>query len=58
VFPQARFCGKIPEQSEDDFFANRFSGPDLSCGKEHGAIFAYLIGMTSMFSFLFFFIFR
>ena len=29
VFPHARFLGKIPEQSEDDFFQNRFSGSTL-----------------------------
>jgi len=29
VFPHARFFGKIPEQSEDDFCENRFSGLTL-----------------------------
>jgi len=33
MFPYARFLEKIPEQSEDDFFQNRFSGLTLHMDK-------------------------
>jgi hypothetical protein len=33
VFPQARFFGKIPERSEDDFFKNPARGPTFPVDK-------------------------
>jgi hypothetical protein len=49
VFPHARFLGKIPEQSEDDFSQNRFSGSTLLVESEHGTIFAQESGRQGVF---------